>query len=374
MTKSSEVAVVGGGIIGSAIAYYLAKAGHQVELLEAGKVGSGSTQAAAGMLGAHSEFKEFGASLYSFARTSQEMYEEAETDIRSLTGIDIERRTGGLMQLVFNEEEKEMLLSQFSSLKGVTWLDCPTVTKKMPGLSKSVLGAFHMAEDVHVTPEIACRGFHTAASMLGARINAYTSVDEIVKESDHYRLRTSKGEWQAERVVIASGVWSNALLQRSGLGTPIFPVKGECIAVTNTQTPLTCSLFHDQHYIVPRNNNELIIGATKVKNDWSTEPTLGGLQTIVEKARKMLPEVDKMPFLRSWAGLRPQTSDGKPLIGEHPKMKGLFIAAGHQRNGILLAPATGKMICDLIGSNVVPEEWKEAFRVDRLNTGEEVLM
>lgn len=373
MEKSSEVAVVGGGIIGSAIAYYLAKAGHQVDLLEAGQVGLGSTQAAAGMLGAHSEYKEFGASLYPFACTSQELYKEAESDIRSLTGIDMERRAGGLLQLVFTEEEKARL-AEICSLEGVTWLDQAAVAKQVPELAKSVFGAIHITEDVHVTPTIACRGFHTAASMLGARINAYTRVDEIVKESGHYRLRTSKGDWQADHVVIASGVWSNSLLRRSGLGTSIFPVKGECIAVRNTQTPLTCSLFHDQHYIVPRNNNELIIGATKIKNDWSTEPTLGGLQAVMEKARKMLPEVGNMPFLRSWAGLRPQTSDGKPLIGEHPEMKGLFIAAGHQRNGILLAPATGKMICDLISSDKVPAVWKEAFRVDRLNTGEEVLM
>ncbi|MFP7478848.1 glycine oxidase ThiO [Terribacillus saccharophilus] len=372
MKNSSEVAVVGGGIIGSAIAYYLAKAGHQVDVLEAGQVGSGSTQAAAGMLGAHSEFKEFGASLYPFARTSQKLYEEAESDIRSLTGIDMERRSGGLIQLIFTEEEKKSMRSLFSSLKEVAWFDNPTVTKKVPGLSKAVSGAFHMVEDVHVKPEIACRGFHTAARMLGAGINAFTRVDEIVKESGHYLLRTSKGEWRADRVVIASGVWSNSLLSRTGLGTPIFPVKGECIAVTNTQAPLTCSLFHDQYYIVPRNNNELIIGATRVKHDWSTQPTLGGLQTVMEKAKKMLPEVDKMPFVRSWAGLRPQTTDGKPLIGEHPEMEGLYIAAGHQRNGILLAPATGKMICDLISKNTVPEEWKEAFRVDRLQTCEEI--
>ena len=373
MKRSTEVAVVGGGIIGSSIAYYLAKAGHQVDLFEAGQVGSGSTRAAAGMLGAHSEYKEFGASLYSFARTSQKLYEEAETDIRALAGIDIERRTGGLLQLVFTAEEKARL-SEIRSLAGVTWLDQTGAEKEVPGLTKSVLGAVHIAYDVHVTPANACRGFYSAAQTFGARIHEFTRVDDVVNEAGQYRIQTSKGEWQAAYTVIAGGVWSNALLQRLGLGTPLYPVKGECIAVTNTQMPLTCSLFHDQHYIVPRNNNELIIGATKVRGDWSTEPTFGGIQTVMEKARQMLPEIDKMPFLRSWAGLRPQTIDGKPLIGEHPEMKGLFIAAGHQRNGILLAPVTGKMISDLIDGNTVPEEWTKAFRVNRLHTGEEVRM
>ncbi|SNZ17503.1 glycine oxidase [Terribacillus aidingensis] len=371
--KQSEIAVVGGGIIGSAIAYYLAKAGFQVDVLEAGEVGSGSTQAAAGMLGAHSEYKEFGTSLYPFARSSQKLYEEAEAAIRSLTGIDIERRTGGLLKLVFKEEERARLL-ELCSLEGVTWLDHASLTDKTPGLAESVLGAVHMEEDVHVTPAIACNGFRSAAQVLGAEIHTYTRVEKIGKEAGHYQLQTSKGKWQAERVVIASGVWSNSILEQTGLGSSIFPVKGECIAVTNTQAPLRCSLFHDQHYIVPRNNNELIIGATKVENDWTTEPTLGGIQTVMEKARQMLPGIDEMPFRRSWAGLRPQTFDGKPLIGEHPEMKGLFIAAGHQRNGILLAPATGKMIADLLSGNDVSEEWKEAFRVDRPYSNEEVLL
>ncbi|PAD38354.1 glycine oxidase ThiO [Terribacillus sp. 7520-G] len=373
MKQSSEVAVVGGGIIGSAIAYYLAKAGHRVDLFEAGQIGSGSTRAAAGMLGAHSEYKEFGALLYSFARTSQQLYEEAEADIRALTGIDIERRTGGLLQLVFTAEERARL-SDICSLEGVTWLDRAAAEKEVPGLTKSLEGAIHIADDVHVTPAIACRGFCSAAKISGARIHAFTRVEGIAKEDGQYRIQTSKGEWQAEYVVIAGGVWSNALLQRIGLGTPMYPVKGECIAVTNTEIPLSCSLFHDQHYIVPRNNDELIIGATKVRGDWSTEPTSGGIHRVMEKARQMLPGIDKMPFLRSWAGLRPQTIDGKPLIGEHPEMKGLFIAAGHQRNGILLAPVTGKMICDLIDGKAVPEVWMEAFRVDRLHTDEEVLM
>ncbi|QXE01985.1 glycine oxidase ThiO [Terribacillus sp. DMT04] len=371
--KQSEVAVVGGGIIGSAIAYYLVKAGYQVDVLEAGEIGSGSTQAAAGMLGAHSEYKEFGTSLYPFARTSQKLYEEAEAEIRSLAGIDIERRTGGLLKLVFTEEERASLL-KLCSLEGVTWLDRASLTDKTPRLAASVLGAVHMQEDVHVMPAIACSGFHSAAQVLGAEIHTHTRVEKIEREGGHYQLQTSMGKWQAERVVIASGVWSNSILEQTGLGSPIFPVKGECIAVTNTQAPLTCSLFHDQHYIVPRNNNELIIGATKVENDWSTKPTLGGIQAVMEKARQMLPDIDEMPFLRSWAGLRPQTFDGKPIIGEHPKMKGLFIAAGHQRNGILLAPATGKMIADLLSGNDVSDQWKEAFRVDRPYSNEEVLV
>jgi glycine oxidase len=371
--KQSEVAVVGGGIIGSAIAYYLAKAGYQVDVLEAGEIGSGSTQAAAGMLGAHSEYKEFGTSLYPFARSSQKLYEEAEEAIRSLTGIDMERRTGGLLKLVFTEEERASLL-ELCSLEGVTWLDRSSLSHKTPGLAASVIGAFHMQEDVHVTPAIACSGFRSAAQVLGAEIHTYTRVEKIEKEAGCYQLQTSKGKWHAERVVIASGVWSNSILEQTGLGSPLFPIKGECIAVTNTQAPLTCSLFHDQHYIVPRNNNELIIGATKVEKDWTTEPTLGGIQAVTEKARQMLPAIDAMPFRRSWAGLRPQTFDRNPLIGEHPEMKGLFIAAGHQRNGILLAPATGKMIADLLCDNHVSEGWKEAFRVDRPHSNEEVLM
>lgn len=363
--RKVDVAIIGGGIIGSSIAFYLAKEKKKVAILEAHQIGGKSTSAAAGMLGAHSEYKEF-KHLYPFARSSQLLYKDLYEEIRELTDIDFEKKNGGLLKIAYSEEEKRDLES-ILSLSSVEWLACNEAREKVPQLAEDIVGAAYLKEDVHITPLIACNGLSKGAQLFGAEIYEYTRVLRVEKNGIGYLLKTSQGTFLADKVVIASGVWSNYFFQQLGLSHEIVPVKGECVAVVNEGIPLHYSVFHDQFYIVPRNNNELIIGATKKWNDWSEEPSLDGIEEVIQKAKRMIPEVGKMKWKRAWAGLRPQTNDGYPFIGEHPEMKGLYFATGHQRNGILLAPATGKMIRDLMIGSPVKKAWIEAFKVERNN-------
>jgi glycine oxidase len=363
--RKVDVAIIGGGIIGSSIAFYLAKEKKKVAILEAHQIGGKSTSAAAGMLGAHSEYKEF-KHLYPFARSSQLLYKDLYEEIRELTAIDFEKKNGGLLKLAYSEEEKKDLES-ILSLSSVEWLACNEAREKVPQLTEDIVGAAYLKEDVHITPLIACNGLSKGAQLFGAEIYEYTRVLRVEKNGMGYLLKTSQGTFLADKVVIASGVWSNYFFQQLGLSHEIVPVKGECVAVVNEGVPLHYSVFHDQFYIVPRNNNEIIIGATKKWNDWSEEPSLDGIEEVIQKAKRMIPEVGKMKWKRAWAGLRPQTNDGYPFIGEHPEMKGLYFATGHQRNGILLAPATGKMIRDLMIGSPVKKAWIEAFKVERNN-------
>lgn len=363
MKQHFDIVVIGGGIIGCAIAYYLAKENTNVAVLESQKVGGKSTSAAAGMLGAHSEYKEF-KQLYPFARSSQLLYQELYEQIKELAGIDFEMKKGGLLKLAFSTVEKEEMASIYK-LPSVEWLNREEALAKAPNLTKGISGAAFLKEDVHVTPTAACNGFSKGAQALGATIFEYTNVFSVRKNENQYKVKTSRGNFMADQVVIASGVWSNYFFQQLGLTNQIIPVKGECIAASNEEMPLKHSIFYDQHYIVPRNNGQLIIGATKKWNDWNEQPSLDGIETVIKKAKEMIPAIKDMKITNCWAGLRPQTFDGNPFIGEHPEMKGLYFAAGHQRNGILLAPATGKMIKDLLLKNPVNQEWVEAFRIER---------
>ena len=363
MNKHFDIAIVGGGIIGCAIAYYLAKENINVAVLESQSVGGKSTSAAAGMLGAHSEYREF-KQLYPFARSSQLLYQEIYGDIKELAGTDFEMKKGGLLKLAFSAAEKEEMASIYK-LASVEWLNREEAAEKVPILTNSIVGAAFLKEDVHVTPLAACNGFCRSAQALGASIFEYTNVFEVKNRETKYKIKTSKGNFIADQVIIASGVWSNYFFQQLGLTNRIVPVKGECIAASNEKMPLKHSIFHNQHYIVPRNNGQLIIGATKKWNDWDEKPTLDGIESVIKKAKEMIPAIKDMKIINCWAGLRPQTFDGNPFIGEHPEMKGLYFAAGHQRNGILLAPATGKMIKDLLLKKPINKEWIEAFKIER---------
>ena len=165
--------------------------------------------------------------------------------------------------------------------------------------------------------------------------------------------------------MVANGVWSTSFFKQLGLEHQLTPVKGECLSVYDEKATLKHTLFHDHCYIVPRNNGTLVIGATMIENDWNERVSLSGIESLIAKAKTMLPAVSDMKLDSFWAGLRPQTFDQKPFIGHHPEEEGILFATGHYRNGILLAPATGKMITDLILKREVNKEWVEAFKIDR---------
>ncbi|MFF0884433.1 FAD-dependent oxidoreductase, partial [Bacillus velezensis] len=112
-------------------------------------------------------------------------------------------------------------------------------------------------------------------------------------------------------------------------------------------------------------SGRLVIGATMKQGDWSDTPDIGGIEAVIAKAKTMLPAIEHMKIDRFWAGLRPGTRDGKPFIGRHPEDSGIIFAAGHFRNGILLAPATAEMVRDMILERQIKQEWEEAFRIDR---------
>ena len=363
MKNHYEVAVIGGGIMGCSIAYYLAKENMDVAIFEAQQMGSKSTSAAAGMLGAHSEGAELEA-FYPFARSSQLAYTKVKEEIKEISGINIELRKKGIFQFVYNEEEKKALSSTLS-LPTVQWYEADEVKKVEPLVTPNIIGAAYIEDDVNVLPISVCRGFGKSAKMLGADILEYTPVTHIQKKDGRYILQTAKGHFEAKYVVIASGVWSTSFFQQLGLQHAITPVKGECVSVWDETMNLTHTLYHEQSYIVPRNDGSFVVGATMEANDWSENVTIGGIESVIAKAKTMLPTITDMKINSCWAGLRPDTFDKKPFIGKHPEDEGILFATGHFRNGILLAPATGQMIRDLIVKKEIKRDWIEAFKIDR---------
>lgn len=364
MQKSYEVAVIGGGIIGSAVAYYLAKEQIDVAVLEEGQIGLKATSAAAGMLGAHSELEDEVNAFFSFARYSQSLYSTLKDELYELSGIDLGFKKGGILKLAYSELDKEELATVIAQ-PTVTWLEPEEVRNLVPDVAPNIVGAAFIEEDINVVPARVCQAFAKGAQLYGASIIEHTKVLHIKKQQDMFQIETTKGLIKAERVVIASGAWSTPFIRQLGLQNEMIPVKGECIAVASDNLVLKHTIFHDKYYIVPRNNGELVIGATMQENDWSEQVSLNGIETLIQKAKALFPTIGQMNITNCWAGLRPQTLDQKPFIGYHPEDHKVLFATGHYRNGVLLAPATGEMVASLILRRDVQQEWVEEFRVDR---------
>lgn len=363
MNTTFDVAVVGGGIIGTSIAYYLSKEGLDVAVFEQQQIAAESTSAAAGMLGAHSEGIDLEV-FYPFARKSQLDYFSLQNELKEQSGIDIELKRGGIFQLVYSEIEKQNLQATIA-LPTVQWYERQAVLTKEAVVTSDIIGAAYIEDDVSVLPTSVCQAFCKSAQNLGASLFEYTPVLSIQKQNGTYSIQTLKGTFTAKYVVIASGVWSTTFFKQLGLNYEITPVKGECISVYSDKPVLTHTLYHEQNYIMPRNNGRLVIGATMVRDDWSRNVTTGGIEKLLTKAKSMLPTITDMKIESFWAGLRPDTFDRKPFIGRHPEDDQLLFATGHYRNGILLAPATGQMIRDLIVNKPVQKEVVEAFKIDR---------
>ncbi|MCQ6275034.1 glycine oxidase ThiO [Bacillus sp. V3B] len=364
MKTNYEVVVIGGGIIGCSIAYYLAKENVDVALFEGRQIGSKSTGAAAGMLGAHSECDGDFDVFFPFARSSQRAYAQLKEELRELSGIDMEYRKGGILKLAFTETDKKNLNSMISQ-PTVKWLEAEVVRNSESTITPNLLGAAFIEDDVNVVPTRVCQSFAKSAGVLGASIFEYTHVIDIQKKEKSFLIQTTTGQFEAKHVVVANGVWSTSFFEQSGLNHQLVPVKGECLSVYDEKATLKHTLFHEQCYIVPRNNGKLVIGATMIENDWNERVSLGGVESLIAKAKTMLPAISDMKLDSFWAGLRPQTFDQKPFIGHHPEEEGILFATGHYRNGILLAPATGQMITDLILKREIKKEWVEAFKIDR---------
>lgn len=363
MKKSYEVAVIGGGIIGCSIAYYLAKENVDVAVFENDQIGGKTTSAAAGMLGAHSECEDLDV-FYPFARDSQLAYFTLREELKEHSGIDLQWKTGGIYKLAFSENEK-LQLNSMLALPTIEWHEPEEVRTNVEDVSEKIIGAAYIKDDVHVLPKATCQAFGKSAQQLGASIHESTPVHTIEKIDGVFSLKTAAGSVEAKYVVVASGVWSTRYFESFGLGEKVLPVKGECLAVQSGNVSLKRTLFHDSSYILPRNNNTFVIGATMVENDWNEKATMGGIEALIKKAKEILPSIGELQIESFWAGLRPKTFDHKPFIGVHPGDDNILFATGHFRNGILLAPATGQMIRDLILGRKVREDWLEAFKIDR---------
>ncbi|MGE0882700.1 MAG: glycine oxidase ThiO [Blastocatellales bacterium] len=356
MDKQFDAAIIGGGVIGCAIAWRLAEAGMRVVVIERGKIGGEASRAAGGML---APLAEAGGAddFFHLAVTSRAMYADFARELKTATGIDIEYRTEGTLFLSLTEEDDEELDRrwrwQHEAGLNVKRLNADCARKLEPMINRRLRWALKFPDDHQVNNRRLVSALYSAALSAGVEFKTNTEVRKLMSEDSAGRKQmtgviTSNSQIRSATVIIAAGCWSSLLDNASTPTLEIEPVRGQMVAVEMTATPVNHVLYSRRGYIVPRFGGYLIAGSTSEKVGFDKRVTAGGVASIIERAKEILPDFNQLAITETWSGLRPHSPDDLPVLGADPNIEGLIYATGHYRNGILLTPITALAISELI--------------------------
>jgi glycine oxidase len=365
----SDVIVAGGGVIGCAVARALALRGADVTLVERATPGRGATWAAAGML---SPFGEPGAfrdlALASFRRFPAFVEELAEA-----TGSDFDFAVPGKLHLALHEAELAELdaLAERGAPFGVQRLDARAVLELEPAVDPAVAGGLLVRDDGRVDSRLLGVALRDAARTAGVTLvsGSVHALHVAGRPARVAGVRLDDGSMLVSgAVVIAAGAWSAGIGGLPG-PLPVHPVRGQMVALAMPRPPAGIDRMVETAgcYLVPRKDGRVLVGATVEEAGFAPGPTLAGVAALAEAAVDAVPGLADAPLLETWAGFRPGTPDGLPILGVDPDLPGLVHATGHFRNGILLAPITAEAIADLV-TGAAPTADLSAFGVGRFRT------
>lgn len=349
-----DVALIGGGVIGCAIAWRLASAGLKTVVIERNELGMEASFAAGGMLAAQAE-SDPAARLFPLALTSRNAYPQFVHDLEEASSTSVAYRNEGTLVLSLRSEDDERLESDYAA-QTEAGLDVELLTDREvldlePSINSSVRFALRFPGDHQVDNRLLVRALEQAARKAGAEFRLGTEVLEVCASDGKVRsISTSSGSIVTKNAVIAAGCWSgkltlpSTLLSSAGVG----PVRGQMMAFSAPDSILRSVLYSMRGYVIPRSTGLIIAGSTTEYAGFTKATTEAGLTTIESAASEILPTLSNRPIVERWAGLRPGTADDLPVLGEDPIIKGLYYATGHYRNGILLTPITAQVITELI--------------------------
>ncbi|HEX6971752.1 MAG TPA: glycine oxidase ThiO, partial [Limnochordia bacterium] len=369
---ADRTVIVGGGVIGLATAYFLSRWGLPVTVVERGRAGREASFAAAGMLAVGCETERPGP-FFVLSQSSRALYARWAAALERQTGVDVEYQASGIVEVAHDPAEAERLRAQIEWQRAfglaAEWLSADELRRRLPALARSACGAAFYPGDGQVNNRQLAVALREACLRQGVDLREETEVIGWLTDSDprgDRRVRgvvTSVGEIAARWTVLAAGAWSRLLARQLDIDLPVRPVKGQ-IVEARVRAPYAHIVYAGKVYLVPKPGGRLLIGATQEEAGFDRRPTLGAASRLLDAAQAAAPALEESEWVDTWAGLRPGTPDGWPILGPAPQWQGLLLATGHFRNGILLAPITGLITAQRIAGRPLAVNWRP-FSLDR---------
>ncbi|MCC7184924.1 MAG: glycine oxidase ThiO [Acidobacteria bacterium] len=361
-----RVAIVGAGVIGAAVAEALAARGTQVEMFDVRAPGAGASQASAGVLCPYIEATP-GSALLTLGTRSLAMWDDFASGIRERSGRSVEYQRTGTLEVALTDVERSHLRASadWLSTQGVphTWLEDGALLACEPSVFPAARAGLFIHDHGFINVPQLVSALLQAARLQGATIETPREILHVDPEpAGAVRLRVD-GDWREyDACVLAAGSWTGRV-RVSGLSAlPVRPIRGQLLHLTwNGPAVPTRSIWGTQCYTVPWSDGSLLVGATVEDVGFDENSTAEGVAGLLDAVRALLPDARSAAVREVRVGLRPATADALPLLGPWPTCPRLVVAAGHYRNGILLAPLTADVVTRLL----VDEDVDQALAITR---------
>ena len=351
MDRTTHVVIVGAGVIGCSTAYELAGRGAKVQVIDRRAVGQGATQASAGVLapliGAHGNRE-----LVDLGLRSLKLFDEFVARVIKDSGSAVQYVRSGTLEVAMNSNALGQLqaLSRTCGARGVSaeYLDAKSVHEVEPQLSEKIRGGLLVETHGFVGAIDLTSALRRAAGAHGATFVTTSTAVRIVATNGSLRVETAGELIECDAIVLAAGSWSGQIEVEGEAPLPIRPVRGQLLRLGWPAAPLKRVVWSEQCYLVPWSDGSVLSGATLEEVGFDERATMAGMRQLFDATTKLMPQAREAWFQDVRVGLRPGTPDDIPVIGPSPRLFGLVYATGHFRSGILLAPLTASLVCDLI--------------------------
>ncbi|WP_295434587.1 glycine oxidase ThiO [uncultured Thiodictyon sp.] len=362
----SDILVIGGGIIGLLTARELVQAGAAVTLVELGETGRESSWAGGGIVSPLYPWR-YPDSVTALARWSQRLYPKLCAELTAETGIDPELTVNGL--LILDPQEREPALVCWAATHGteVQLIDSVQLHEAAPELAVRPPTAMLLPAVANVrNPRLVKAARRALAGRIALReqeeVHAILAADGRVEG-----VRTSRGLIRADQVVVCTGAWTARLLDPLGQRPDIAPVRGQMLLFKGRPGQVNYTTLWREHYVIPRRDGRVLVGSTLEQTGFVKETTAQGRESLQRAAVELYPLLAHTPIEAHWSGLRPGAPGGIPYIAPVPGTAGLYVNAGHYRNGIVTGPASARLVADLLlGRDPVTDPAPYALDVPRL--------
>lgn len=373
MAQHPDMIVIGGGVIGAACALRLARGGLRVTLLERGKTGGEASPAGAGIITPGSFARQDPLAL--LRRRSVTLYAEWASLIHELSGIDPEFDTVGGLDLIYDANQLAAAEREVqAAIASGAATNPPTAERISPEMARTLeptlTGDFDGAllrRDISLVdnPRL-MEGLLGALGKVGVTVLPQArAMDFVLSNGAVEAISTPTAVLPCGGVLLSGGAWSGSLGTRLGLAELAYPVRGQIVLLRARPGVLTRTIAFGAGYLAPRRDGRILIGSTEEHNaGFDDRPTASAALGLIQTTARFAPGLLEFPIERTWAGLRPGSRDGAPVIGRVPGLKNAFVATGHFRSGLTLAPGTAELIEKIVCENGAEEP---AFSPQRIS-------